>query len=519
MSERAAASKQTTSLWMDTAEMPTFEPLLAEAEADVCIIGAGIVGLTAAYLLGRAGRRVIVLEAGEVGGGNTGRTTAHLSNELDERYCALIRLRGVSNARLAFDSHTAAIGRIEAIAREEEIDCDFERVDGYLFLAPGDSIQLLDDELKAAQEIGWTAVQEMSRAPVRGFESGPCLRFPGQAQFHPLKYVRGLCRAIGRDGGRLHARSRVARVTGGETVTVTTTGGGVVRAAAAIVATSSPICDRVAIHTKQAPYTTYVLGIRVEAGRLPHALYWDTADPYHYVRLHPVRPARGEAFDVLIVGGEDHKTGQADDGSRRFGMLEAWARERFEGLGDALYRWSGMVFESLDGVAYIGPDPAGQRGVYVATGDSGMGMTHGTVAGVLLRDQILGVENAWSELYDPRRRPIRAAGSFVKENLNVALQYMDWLTDGEVESTEQIHRGQGALVRRGLHKIAVYRDEEGVLHACSAVCPHMHGPVSWNSTEGTWDCPCHGSRFDRTGRVIGGPASADLKPLSRDLLK
>lgn len=513
MSERTAGPEQTTSLWMDTAELPTFEPLRAEVEADVCIVGAGIVGLTAAYLLARAGKRVVVLEAGPVSGGNTGRTTAHLSNELDDRYSELIRVRGLSNARLAYDSHTAAIGRIEAIAREEEIDCDFERLDGYLFLAPGHEIQLLDDELKATQEIGWTAVQQIPRVPVHGFDSGPCLRFPGQAQFHPVKYVRGLCKAIVRDGGQIYTHSHVDEVSGGTTVTVTTRDGGVVRAGSAIVATNSPICDRVAIHTKQAPYTTYVVGLRVPVGQIPHALYWDTEDPYHYVRLQSVTRDAGAPYDVLIVGGEDHKTGQADDGARRFARLEAWARERFAGLEDVVYRWSGMVFESLDGVAYIGPDPGGLENVYVATGDSGMGMTHGTLAGVLLRDQILGVENAWSELYDPRRKPIKAAGEFIKENLNVAAQYADWLRGGEVDSAQQVAPGKGAVIRRGLHKVAVYRDEQGTLHACSAVCTHLQGIVSWNTTENTWDCPCHGSRFDREGRVINGPANSDLKPV------
>lgn len=518
MYEGSAGGEQTTSLWMDTAELPGFEPLRAAVEADVCIVGAGIVGLTAAYLLGKAGKRAVVLERGPVAAGNTKRTTAHLSNEIDDRHSEVIRIRGLDNARLACQSHREAIEQIEAIVRAEGIDCDFERVDGYLFLAPGQDGQLLEEELRAVHEIGWSAVEQMSRAPVDGFDSGPCLRFPGQAQFHPLKYVQGLCRAIHRDGGRIYTHSRVEEIAGGATTTTTTHERGSVRAGATIVATNSPICDWVAIHTKQAPYTTYVVGLRVDAGQIPHALFWDTQDPYHYVRLQTVNGTAAGVHDVLIVGGEDHKSGQADDGARRFAALEAWARERFPGLREVAYRWSGEVFETLDGVAYIGPDPAGMENVFVATGDSGMGMTHGTLAGILLRDQVLGVDNPWSGLYDPRRKPIRAAGEYIRENLNVAAQYAGWLGPGEVRSVHEIAAGMGAVIRRGLKKLAVYRDHDGQLHACSAMCTHLDGPVAWNSTEHTWDCPCHGSRFDPTGKVLNGPALHDLKRVDPDTL-
>jgi Rieske Fe-S protein len=213
------------------------------------------------------------------------------------------------------------------------------------------------------------------------------------------------------------------------------------------------------------------------------------------------------------VGGEDHKTGQADDAEDRYSRLEAWARERFSVQGPARCRWSGQVLETIDGLAFIGRNPIDARNVFVATGDSGMGMTHGTIAGILLTDLIVGRDNPWSALYDPGRKTLRAVGTFMQENFNVARQYGAWLTGGDVASTDEIHLGTGAVVRQGLTKIAAYRDDHGVMHECSAVCPHLGCLVEWNQGESTWDCPCHGSRFDKNGRVLNGPANSDLAPL------
>ncbi|MBA3545405.1 MAG: FAD-dependent oxidoreductase [Nannocystis sp.] len=516
----AEYSKQTTSLWMRTAETPLLEPLTEDLEVDVCVVGAGIAGLTTAYLLACEGKRVAVLERGPIGAGNTGRTTAHLSNEIDERYSSLERIRGREGARLAYDSHTAAIEQIGSIVRDERIECDYERIDGYLFLGRGHKESELDHELEAAHRAGFTTAEKLAVSPVPALNPGPCLRFPEQGQFHPLKYLIGLCRGILRRDGQIFTHSAAEEIVGGERPSVRMKNGKTVRAGAVVVATNSPITDRFAIHTKQAPYMSYVVGLQVPVGTIPRCLLWDTEDPYHYVRLQWVAGTDGgEPHEVLIVGGEDHKEGQADDGARRFEALEMWTRERFPGAGPVVERWSGMVLESMDGLAFIGPDPEGGANVYVATGDSGMGMTHGTIAGMLIRDLILGRENPWADLYDPRRKPVLAARDFLRENLNVGVQYASWIGPGEVKSVADIVAGSGALLRHGASKLAVYRDDAGQVHACSAACTHLGCPVAWNSTESTWDCTCHGSRFDRHGKVINGPANSDLQPLSPDDLK
>jgi Rieske Fe-S protein len=268
---------------------------------------------------------------------------------------------------------------------------------------------------------------------------------------------------------------------------------------------------------------SYAIGAIVPRGAVATALYWDTLDPYHYVRIQPLPPEAGmteqngaEEQDVLIVGGEDHKTGQDPAHSDPYARLEAWARERFPMIREVRFRWSGQVLETIDGLAFIGRNPLDQPNVFIVTGDSGMGMTHGTIAGILLTDLILGRENPWTTLYDPSRKTLRALDRFVMENLNLARQYGDWLTSGDVDSPAQIKAGAGAVIRHGLTKLAVYRDEQGACHECSAICTHLGGIVHWNDAEKTWDCPCHGSRFDRLGGVLSGPANRDLSRVDSD---
>ena len=515
---------QTTSVWMATADAPPAqEQLGADVRADVVIVGAGIAGLTTAYLLTKEGQRVVVLDDGPVAGGETCRTTAHLTNALDDRYYELERLHGEKGARIAAESHTAAIDQIEAIVNAEKIDCDFTRLDGYLFVPPGDDPAQLGDELRAAHRSGLTEVEHVKRAPVDSFDTGPALRFPQQGRFHILKYLNGVAEAVRRGGGEIYRQTHASKIEGGkDEARVETSGGAAVTARAVVVATNTPINDLVAIHTKQAPYRTYVVGASVPRGSVPDILLWDTPDPYHYLRLQ--RGSKGEGddegggSDVLIVGGEDHKTGQENDMDERFGRLEAWTRERFPQVESFIYRWSGQVMEPVDGMAFIGRNPLDSDNVYIATGDSGNGMTHGTVAGMLLTDLIMGRENRWAELYDPSRKPLSlsAAKDFAGENLNVAAQYTDLVTPGEVSDVSEIKAGEGAVIRRGLTKVACYRDESGALHERSAICAHLGCVVQWNSGEKSWDCPCHGSRYHRTdGHVVNGPANSALAEVEK----
>ncbi|MBA3710712.1 MAG: FAD-dependent oxidoreductase [Planctomycetes bacterium] len=507
----AGTSGRMQPIWLTTAELPKFPHLTRNLDTDVCIVGAGIAGLTTAYLLVRAGRRVVVLEDGDICSGETGRTSAHLSNALDDRYFELEHLHGLDGARLAAESHTAAIDLIEDIVAKEAIDCEFERVDGYLFIPPGESLEILEREISATHRAGLTGVRWVPRAPLGTFETGRALCFPRQAQFHPIKYLARLAQIITDAGGQIFCRTHAEDVHGGSPARVLAKGGHVVTAGSVIIATNTPINDRVVIHTKQAAYRSYVIGARVPAGSIPKALLWDTPDPYHYVRVKTMGGPGSEAsYDVLIVGGEDHKTGQKDDAEMRYRLLEMWAMERYPMIERIEFRWSGQIMEPVDCLAFIGHNPWDDENVYICTGDSGNGLTHGTIAAMINSDLILGRDNPWSKLYDPRRRSLKSAGDFAKENLNVLPQYADWLTPGEVKEPSRIPRGSGMVLRKGLTKVAVFCDDKGACHECSAVCPHLGCIVSWNSGEKTWDCPCHGSRFDAYGAVINGPANSNL---------
>ncbi|CUI16629.1 FAD dependent oxidoreductase [Candidatus Protochlamydia naegleriophila] len=501
------------SIWMEE-ELPSFASLNHSLATDVCIVGAGIAGLTCAYLLCKEGLAVTVLESGLIGSGETSHTTGHLAWLLDDRFYELERLLGLEGAYLAAQSHLEAIKTVKKIIEEENIECDFKELDAYLFRAPEDPPCILTKEFATLQKLNMP-VERLEQAPFPHFDTGPCLRCPHQAQFHVMKYLLGLIKAIERMGGKIFSHTTVTQVIDGSICRIITEENHEISARQVIVATNTPINDRFFIHTKQASYRTYVIAARIPKGSIPRALYYDTLDPYHYIRLysHP----SDEESDWIIIGGEDHKTGQEEHPSEKYLILENWAKERFPNMSKVEFYWSGQIIETIDGLAFIGRNPHDDN-VYIATGDSGNGLTHSTIAGLLLTDLIMKRKNPWAHLYDPSRKTLSAFTEFTKENLNVAAQYGEWLMPGEIDRLNQLHSGEGAIIRKGLKKYAIYRDSEGGLHCYSAVCPHLGCFVKWNQSEKSWDCPCHGSRFATDGHVLNGPAISPLKP-AQDALK
>jgi glycine/D-amino acid oxidase-like deaminating enzyme/nitrite reductase/ring-hydroxylating ferredoxin subunit len=485
------------SIWLDTAAPEVHPPLRSNLTVDVAVIGAGVTGLTAALLLKRAGLRVAVLEAMHAGAGATGFTTAHLTCALDTEYHVLERKFGEDGARAAAEAGTFGIDFIEKLVGDLGIECDFERVPGYRYTESAVDVERLDEEMQAATRLG-LHVERMNEIPLP-FPTRAALCFNDQAQLHPLRYLQGLAAAVHGEGSFIFDRTRVESVEDGEPCLVRA-GGFEVHAAAVIEATHTPFGRVLSLQARLGPYTSYVIGCRL-ADAAPRGLYWDTASPYHYIREHQ---------GLLLVGGADHKTGQESDTLGRFFALEQWTRRRFK-VSSVEYRWSNEVFEPADGLPYIGRIP-GNSHVYCATGYAGNGMTFASTAAVMLTDLITGRPNHLADVMSPSRvKPFASAGAVVGENLNAVWKWVSArLREGRGVRVEDVPAGEGRIVEVQGKLAAVYRDHERQLHVMSPACSHAGCIVQWNSAEKTWDCPCHGGRFDPVGRVLEGPPTDPL---------
>jgi glycine/D-amino acid oxidase-like deaminating enzyme/nitrite reductase/ring-hydroxylating ferredoxin subunit len=496
----------TNSVWSETVPAHVHGELEGDLEVDVAIIGAGITGITAARLLKDAGLKVAVLESRRVGKGETGKTTAHLTEILDTRYHHLISAFGEGRARLAARGQRAAIERIATFVADRKIDCHFQRVPGYLYAETEQGIKTVEQEEAAARRLGISA-SRTNDLPLP-FRVARAVRFDDQAQFHPRAYLLALADGIDGDGSHIFEQTHVLDVEEGERCRVTTEKA-VVWARDVIVAAHVPISNKLLLHTKLAAYRTYAVGLALPTIG-PAGLFWDTADPYHYIRTHVV-----DGVPYLIVGGEDHKVGEIDDTTEPFQRLEAYVASHFGRTVAATdFRWSGQIIEPVDGLPYIGNNAA-SRHIYVATGYSGNGMTNGTLAAMILADEIRGVTNPWSKLFDATRfKPLASAKAFISENIDFPRHLVsDRLpTLNRDSDLDNIPAGEGMVLSIGASKLAVYRNARGDLSALSPVCTHLGCLVHWNTTEKSWDCPCHGSRFDPQGKILNGPATSPLEP-------
>ncbi|MEO8085920.1 MAG: FAD-dependent oxidoreductase, partial [Bacteroidota bacterium] len=501
--------------WKATFPPISYPKLNKNAECDVVVVGGGIAGMSIAYNLSRSGKKVVVIEDGAIGSGETGHTTAHLVTALDERYYELQRIFGFQDARLIADSHRAAIDFIENTVATEHINCHFKRVNGYLFLHPSDKKASLDKELKASTDSGIDIKKLPSVPGLRHFD-GACLEFKNQAKFHPLQYLKGLCDAAIANGAQIFTETHAKEI---DKTGIVTDEGFKVSAKHIVVATNTPVNNVVAMHLKQFPYRTYVIGATIRKDSLPEALWWDTGDfdvnenipPYHYIRTEPFN----DYYDLLMVGGEDHATGLAEaeaiSEANRYQILETWARRYFD-LGTVVYRWSGQVIEPMDGIAYIGRNPWDADNIYIVTGDSGNGMTHGTIAGLLITDLINGKENKWENIYSPSRFSIFKSGkTLFSEMIGGIRKYFQTNPKHTAAvSLNNIKQGDGKIIEIDGKKYGCYCDDDETLHLVNAECTHLKCIVHWNNDEHSWDCPCHGSRFTYEGKVLNEPANKAL---------
>ncbi len=498
-------SERSVSLWMPISRVEA-GPLADSRPADLVVIGAGIAGLSIAYEALKRGREVTILDRGPIASGMTARTTAHLASALDDRYFEFIKLRGEEEAKALYASLAASIDRIEEISTTENIECDFARCTGYLIAAEEKDQIDLEQEIDACRKIGFGGVEFVANAPLPALDTGRCLKFASQARVHPIKYLNGLVQAIQKMGGKLYGYTPVDTVSQSNVgVAVKTRDGQQIMARDVAVATNAPIVGRLTLQTKMAPYRSYAVAISAPKDSLPDALIWDTLEHYHYVRVQP-----GVDQDFLIVGGEDHKTGEANNAHERFLALENWARARFNRLNEVTHSWSGQVLEPVDFAGYVGRDPDNDH-IYLVTGDSGQGITNGALAGLLIPSLLDGGDHPWRKLYDPARVSARSLGDYISENFTAVKSMAEHLAGPVHPSTDTLSIGQGGLVRDGLTTIAAFRDEQGQLHKVASACSHLKCVVHFNSLERCWDCPCHGSHFSVDGEVLNAPATAPLK--------
>lgn len=495
-------------LWLDSGPKRSYPALRRHLEVDIAVVGAGVTGLTTAYLLAKAGVSVVVLEAGRVAEGESGRTTAHLTHVADALPHVRRRL-DLGTTKLVWDGLKLAITQIERTIAEEGLDCDFARVPGYLFTDDKDRADDLLAVEKAAHAMGYPCVQACP-AGLAGAAVDAMLEFPEQGRLHPAKYLAGLAGRLADRRVPIYEDTHVDHIEDGEPVIVSTVTGEEVRCRQVVIASHVPM-NRVTLHTKLAAYRTYVIGLRVPRGAFPDALFWDMQTPYHYVRIQP-----GSAYDVLVVGGEDHKTGRMDDGTTPFAALTQFAHRDLGMPHDVLYRWSGQIMEPVDGRPFIGENP-GSRHEFVATGYGGDGMTYGTLAAHMLAERIQGRETPWDKAFDPHRlglHGVKDVREFVGTNADFpAYLIRDRLDSGLPESPANLRPGEGGLYRLAGRRLAIARLDDGRLVALSPVCTHLGCIVHYNDLERTWDCPCHGSRYSSEGGVLNGPAVKDLEPL------
>jgi glycine/D-amino acid oxidase-like deaminating enzyme/nitrite reductase/ring-hydroxylating ferredoxin subunit len=474
------------------------------------------------------GVNVVLIEARDVLSGETGRTSGHLASDLDDGYTAIASKHGNAGAKAAADSHQWAINRVGELSKKLGIECEYRLLPGYDISQyrreqkeHADDIQEIKADAEKGAELGLSATFKEGFA-VKGWDSKVDQRdaaiWQGQATFHPTKYLVGLLKWLkDQPNFSCYTNTRLIEVEekgieimgiGRKEVKVHTLAGNTITCGDAVEATCVPL-QKLSVVAEMEYKRTYCIAVRVPKGSIEDCLLYDSAEEYKYVRLTEC----DDKDDYLIVGGGDHKVGQGDTAAP-FEELEKWTRERFTQAGTTDYKWSGQIFDPVDFMAFIGLNQ-GKKHTYIVTGDSGNGLTHGVIAGKLIADQIQGIENPWTKLYNPSRLAsiAKSLPKMVGHDVQINAQYKRF-AQTDIQDIEDLVPGEGGVLNKGLSKpIAVYKDENGNVKKFSALCPHLHGVVCWNSTEKSWDCPVHGSRFSKDGVQIIGPSKAGLGPV------
>ncbi|WP_265131518.1 FAD-dependent oxidoreductase [Chryseobacterium oranimense] len=476
---------------------------------DVAIVGGGITGISTAVRLQKEGKKCIILEAANIGFGTTGGTTAHLNDFFDTTYAQAIKDFGLNNAKLLKYVGIEAKNIIKNNIREYNIDCDFERKTAYIFALDESQARQLDEMVKGSAQVGHQMILTQDIPFPIPFKKAAVV--PDQGQFHPIKYIKALMQVFIDLGGVLVEQCLCESHDEQEDQVVLKTTKGEIKAARVIYATHIPPGVNV-LHFMNAPYRSYAIAFSIKGDHYPKDLGYDLIDPYHYYRTQEIN---GEV--LLIAGGEDHKTGHAEDTGECFSKLENYVREYFD-VETAVYSWSSQYYEPVDGLPYIGVLPGSNGRIYTATGFRGNGMIFGTITSQILGDLILTGSSKYKELFDPGRiKPMAGFTTFVKEQASVAFDFIkDKLFVEKISSLAELKDGEAKVVKYDGSSYAVYKESNGKAHILKSVCPHAQCEVRWNSAEISWDCPCHGSRFNVNGKMLTGPTVKDLQRIETD---
>jgi glycine/D-amino acid oxidase-like deaminating enzyme/nitrite reductase/ring-hydroxylating ferredoxin subunit len=474
---------------------------------DVIIIGGGITGLTTAVLLQASGKKCLLIEAHTIGFGTTGGTTAHLNTFFDTPYNKVIKNFGANNAKLLAQGAKSAISLIKKNISDYNIDCDFTELDGYLFSINEAQDRELIEITDACKELGVAAAfTNESPFPI------PYLKmtvFKNQAQFNPIKYIFSLAKKYESLGGKIVEHNRVLDVDAeGDEVAVKTEKG-VIKGYKAVYATHIPPGVNL-LHLRCAPYRSYAIAVKLKSEKYPAALGYDMNDPYHYYRTQNV-----EGQNYLIVGGEDHKTGHETNTDACFRRLESHVKSYFD-VKEVAFKWSSQFYEPVDGLPYIGKLPGTEKNIYVATGYGGNGMIYGTLAAITLSNLFINGKSVYADLFDPgRSKPVAGFSNFVKENADVVKHLIaDKFAADKIKELTEIAPGEGRIIKHDGHVLALYKDNLHEVHLLNPVCTHLKCNVAWNSSEKSWDCPCHGARYSIEGDVLTGPARHNLEKVN-----
>lgn len=491
------------SYWIASGPETAYPALDRDVDVDVLVIGAGIVGVTTAYLLGREGAAVAMIDMDRVGRGVTGNTTAKVTSGHSLIYSELERLHGAQTAADYATANEAGLALLRKIVADEGIDCDLEDKTNYVYASSPDEASSIREEAAAARRAGLPVTEESDLG--LPYDVNIAVALPTQAQFHPRKYVVELARRFESGGGSIYETTRAVSLKEDGTGVVSTAEGHRVTARHVVVATNYPYVDRALLFARVHPKRSYAIAGPVDAAVLPEGMFISSDQPTRSLRTIP----DGERT-LLLVGGQGHGVGQEPNTEAHYAELEEWAR-RYFGMDEILYRWSAQDGVAVDHIPYVGTYQGTER-VRVAAGFGKWGFTNGTIGAQVIADDILGRSNPHAPLFDPKRLTVRAsAPSFTRENGKVAWHFTgDRVVHPQRGSIDDLGPGEAAVEGLPLRPVAGYRDEHGELHKVSAVCTHLKCIVTWNGAERSWDCPCHGSRFDVDGKVLQGPAVKDL---------